>query len=105
MSFLPRSLDASVLRTLYRHELRMLLRDRRTILVAVLAPLLIFPLLIWVTRYAEESRVEQLEATTFLYAVTGSEAEAARSLVAEAVALPADAGDDARIRPATFEEV
>ncbi|HEX7049550.1 MAG TPA: CPBP family glutamic-type intramembrane protease [Longimicrobiales bacterium] len=88
-------LDLSILGTLYRYELKMLLRDRRTILIAVVAPLLLFPAIILVMRMAEERNREALEATTFRYAVTGSQAAFARTLIDEALALPPDStGDD-----------
>ncbi|MGH7475278.1 MAG: ABC transporter permease subunit [Longimicrobiales bacterium] len=92
--------DPGVLRTLLAYELRMLVRDRRTILIAVVAPLLLFPAIILLMRMVGEREQERLAATTFRYAIVGSEALLARSLVAEALALPPDTagGDTAAIR-------
>ncbi|MDE2772931.1 MAG: ABC transporter permease subunit [Gemmatimonadota bacterium] len=61
-----------VLATLYRSELRMLLRDTRTIVIAVVAPLVLFPVLILVMRWVEQRQVTRVERTVYRYAVTGS---------------------------------
>ncbi|HUH12513.1 MAG TPA: hypothetical protein VMK65_05365, partial [Longimicrobiales bacterium] len=100
-----RALDLSVLKTLYRYELKMLVRDKRTLMIAVVAPLLIFPVLIFVMKSTGERQERALETARFTYAVTGSEAELARALLADAFAIPADTGQDARIRRADFVEV
>jgi sodium transport system permease protein len=62
-----------VLATLYRYEIRMLLRDTRTILIAVVAPVLLFPLMIAISRSVERRQTERIEQATYTYAVTGSE--------------------------------
>ena len=61
-----------VLATLYRYELRMLLRDTRTIVIAVFAPLVLFPVLILVMRWVEQRQATRVEQTVYRYAVTGS---------------------------------
>jgi sodium transport system permease protein len=77
--------------TLLACELRMLARDRRTLVIAVVAPLLLFPLLIVAMRAAERTREQDLAATEVVWAVRGERAAEARALVAAAVALlPAD---------------
>lgn len=86
-------LDLSVLRTLYRYELKMLLRDRRTLLIAVIAPLILFPAIILLMRWVEQREQAALDATTFRYAVTGSEAALARTLLEEAFAPTVPASD------------
>lgn len=98
-------MDLSVLRTLYRYELKMLARDKRALMIAVVAPLVIFPAAIWITKEAEARETRTLETMTFRYAVTGSEAEWARPLVEAAAALPADTTTGVRVRPAVFQEV
>jgi hypothetical protein len=67
-----------VLGTLYRYEIKLLLRDTRTILIAVVAPLVLFPLLVFVMRSVEQRDRRQLERATYEYAVTGNEAAFAR---------------------------
>lgn len=76
---------AGVLATLFRHEVRMVLRDRRTILIAVVAPLVLFPLLLFVSNQVERSESERIEAQTYRWAATGPEAEYAAQLVARAL--------------------
>ena len=48
-----RSRGGGVLATLYLYELRMLARDTRTLLIAIGAPLFLFPLMIQVSRWVE----------------------------------------------------
>ena len=77
--------------TLLACELRMLLRDRRTVLISVVAPLLLFPLLILGMRAAERSREADLATTELLWAASGERSAEARSLVAAALPfLPTD---------------
>ena len=87
---------AGVVWTLLRYELLMLVRDTRTILIAVVAPLLLFPAILLVMRAVERSEERRLETLTYHYAVTGEEADAARGLVARAVALDVERPDTAR---------
>ncbi len=72
---------SSVLGTLFRYEIKMLLRDRRTMFIAVVAPLILFPLVIFALRFVERSDRRRLDETTYLYAVTGNQEAWARSLV------------------------
>lgn len=97
------SLDLGVLRTLYGHELRMLVRDRRTVMIAVLAPLILFPIMIFGMRAIEEREQKGIDETVFRYAVVGSEAPVATELVDAAVALAPDSA--AGLEPARFEWV
>lgn len=73
--------------TLLRTELRMLLRDTRTVLIALVAPLVLFPLFIVGQRWVEQREEARLEAETYTYAVTGEREEWARDLVDAALAL------------------
>ncbi len=71
----------SAIGTLFRFELRMLLRDRRTVVASIVLPILIMPLLLFATSIAQRFReVRQLERT-YRYAVTGGEADLARWLI------------------------
>ncbi|MEX2466145.1 MAG: CPBP family glutamic-type intramembrane protease [Gemmatimonadota bacterium] len=89
----------SPLATLFRHELRMLARDTRMILIGIVLPLVVFPVLILVLRSVDRSETERIETTVYTYAVTGSRTSWARDLVDRALALP-----DAADTPGTFEE-
>lgn len=92
----------SVLGTLFRYEIRMLLRDTRTVLIAVVAPLVMFPLIVVVGNVVEKRDQRRLEASTYTYAVTGSEAAWAEGVVAAALAVD-PAPDDTTRAPAHFE--
>ncbi len=71
----------SAVGALYVNELRMVLRDRRTIVVSIVLPLLVMPLILFGSHWSQQRRERTLAGTTYAYAVTGSEAGAVRSLV------------------------
>jgi sodium transport system permease protein len=66
---------------LYRHELRMVLRDRRTILFSILLPLLVMPVFLFTSSRLERARQKDLLLAEYSFSVTGSQARYARSLV------------------------
>jgi sodium transport system permease protein len=68
-------------RVLFSHELRMLLRDRRTIFVAVVLPLVLYPVIFFATKSTTERREKNLAATVYKYAVTGAQAEQVREWI------------------------
>ncbi len=74
-------IDAGAVGTLLGTEVKLLLRDRRTVLVSIVLPLLVMPVLLFAGRMMEERRTRRLEATRFTYAVTGSQAATARHLL------------------------
>jgi sodium transport system permease protein len=80
----------------------MILRDTRTIFIAVVAPLLIFPAYILIMRYVESRERQALDEENYTYAVVGSEAAWAGDLVRAAVALEASDADTTR-PPVRFE--
>ncbi len=91
----------SAVGTLFRFELKMLLRDRRTVVASIVLPILVMPLLLFATSISQRFReVRQLERT-YRYAVTGGEAGLARRLIAAYEAVE----DDAPSREWTLEEV
>ncbi len=92
----------SALGTLFRYEIKMLLRDTRTILIAIVAPLVIFPAYILILGYVESREQEALEETTYTYAVLGTESEWAAELVLAAVARESS-DPDTSSAPVTFE--
>ncbi len=105
---------------LFRHEMRMLLRDRRTVVLSILLPLLVLPAILFGFKFMNEWRQEQQETTTYRYAVVGAYADSVRTLIARGeprsaggpaengdpaeAAGSAETGDDDR-RPASFLEV
>jgi sodium transport system permease protein len=81
-----RRLDRTALGVLFRNELRMLVRDRRTILMAVVLPLAFMPVALFASYWATRKRETALEERTYRYAVTGPRADAARRQIATAAA-------------------
>ena len=71
----------NVLRLLYVHELRMLLRARRTVVLAVVLPAIIMPLMLYAQKYSVNRRERLLTGTTYRYTVTGPLADRARVLL------------------------
>lgn len=83
----------AVVLTFLRHELRMVYRDTRTILLSVVLPIALMPLLLVSVQALNERRATAYEDTIFSYAVTGSRAEWARE------ALRSGPGDRLREAP------
>lgn len=69
------------LRTLFLGELRMLMRDRRTIIASVVLPLVFLPIVFFLSSFVEKKREKRIETQTFHYAVVGTAADAARALL------------------------
>ncbi len=95
--------DRGVLATLFRYEIKRLLRDTRMILIAVVAPLVLFPFIIFVMRMVERTEERRLVETVYEYALVGDEAEWGREIVAAALELEANDPDTSRA-PVRFEE-
>src|SRR5437899_1263670 len=71
----------SVLRLLFLHELKILVRARRTVVMAILLPAVIMPLMLYEQKYSSDSRERLLTGTTYRYAVTGEFADRIRDLI------------------------
>jgi sodium transport system permease protein len=69
------------LKLLYVHEMRLLLRSRRTVVTAIVIPAVMMPLMILGAQYAEQQSQTRLGRTTFQYAVTGTLAAETRALI------------------------
>jgi sodium transport system permease protein len=93
------------IKILLTHELRMLLRDRRTIILGLLLPLIILPVIFFASKSIEDARQKKKEKAIYKYAVNGSEAESARTRINRALALSHD--NDEKDKPAelNFQEV
>src|SRR5207253_8173663 len=70
-----------VLRLLYIHELKMLVRARRTVVMAIVLPAVIMPLMLYAGKYSSERRERLLTGATYRYAVTGPLGDRMRSLI------------------------
>lgn len=93
---------------LFRHETRMLLRDRRTVILSILLPLAVLPAILFGLKFMSEWRRDRLDATTYRYAVAGAYADSVRALIGRGeLRAEAEAGEgagDGR-QPASFVEV
>lgn len=74
----------SVLRLLYVHELKMLLRARRTVFMAVVLPAIMMPLMLYAQKYSRDRHERTLNAGTYSYAITGPLANRIRQAIADA---------------------
>ncbi|MBP7146054.1 MAG: CPBP family intramembrane metalloprotease [Acidobacteria bacterium] len=72
--------DFAAVATLFRHEIRQLLRDRRTVVLSIGLPLLVMPLAFYAAHVGQEKDERRRSETSYLYAITGPEAGAAREL-------------------------
>jgi sodium transport system permease protein len=86
-----------ILGTLYRYELKMLLRDKRTIFFSVILPLILIPGMIFIMRYSERRAEERRRERTYEYAVVGAPSPEARALLDEALERPPE--DSLDVRP------
>jgi sodium transport system permease protein len=93
-----------VLGTLYRYELRMLARDTRTILIAIVAPLFLIPAMILLSRTVERRDQRRIEEATYRYTVMGTEEAWARRLVERALDLQPTESDSALAAASFVEE-
>jgi sodium transport system permease protein len=86
---------------LVRHELRMLLRDRRTVLLSVVLPLAVMPAMIFGMKLTGERRAQKHEQTVYRYALAGSYADTLRTIIAwgrERLAAPDTGASSTRFR-------
>jgi sodium transport system permease protein len=99
------TLNLPTIGTIWRAEMRMVLRDRRTMVAAVLLPLLVMPLMLFAMSWVHEQRATHLETTIYRFAITGSEAELARNLVASALERQRTDPGQTSLAAAQFEEI
>jgi sodium transport system permease protein len=100
------SLNLSTIKTLFRAELRMVLRDRRMLVTSVLLPLLVTPLMLLGSSWSLKKRERTLQEMTCKYAVAGPQAEKVRALVSTTrQRLAAEKTRDEKQAPFKFEEV
>jgi membrane protease YdiL (CAAX protease family)/ABC-type transport system involved in multi-copper enzyme maturation permease subunit len=71
----------SILRLLFIHEIKMLVRARRTVVMAIVIPAVIMPVMIYAQKFSNDRRERALTASTYRYAVTGPLADRVRSLI------------------------
>ena len=69
------------LKMLFVHELRMVIRSRRTVVTALVLPAVLMPTMILGARYVQQQQTIRFDQTTFRYAVTGPWADQVRRLI------------------------
>jgi ABC-type Na+ efflux pump permease subunit len=70
-----------VLRLLFLHELKMLLRARRTVIMAIVLPAVIMPLMLYAQKYSFERRERLLSGAVYRYSITGQLEDRVRTLI------------------------
>ena len=97
-----------VLNFLFRHELRMLLRARRTVFMAIVLPAVIMPLMLYAQKYSFERSERLRSETTYRYAISGELSGRARMLIQNTLARLRQDAEHAeqidQLRPLTFVE-
>lgn len=69
------------MKTVFLHQLRSVLRDRRTVLVAFVVPLVVLPVMILISGWVTDVRQQQRESVEIEYAVAGSQPDRTRNIV------------------------
>ncbi len=75
------SLRPAIVFALFRNELRMILRDKRTIITAVLLPLIITPLMLAGSSHTRKKREATLQSKVYQFAITGTNVAEIRTVV------------------------
>ena len=58
-------LDWQTVWTLAKNDLRLLLRSRRTLIMSVVLPLLMFPVMIWLSSLSTQRQITRAETTVY----------------------------------------
>jgi len=95
-----------LIRLLFLHEARMLVRARRTVVMAIVLPAIIMPLMLYAQKYSADRRERLLTGTIYRYAITGEFADRVRLLIDQTRKSLSDAQDDesGRLRQFRFVE-
>lgn len=83
---------------LFAAELKIALRDTRTILLSIVLPIIVTPVLILSSNWVNQKRAEKVEKAVFKYAMTGAASESVRSHLQRAL-------EDGREAAAAFSEL
>jgi sodium transport system permease protein len=69
------------LKILYLHEIRTLVRARRTVVMAIVIPTVVMPLMLFASKFSNDQRQKTLTDTTYTYAITGDLSARIRSVI------------------------
>ena len=76
-------MNRAVFKLLFVHELRMLVRARRTVVMAIVIPAIIMPIMLFSGKFMNDQRERAAASATYNYAVTGTMADHIRTLIAQ----------------------
>ena len=74
-------MNGNVLRILFLHELKMLVRARRTVVIAIVLPAVIMPLMLYAQKYSADRRERLLTGSVYRFAISGESADRIRQLI------------------------
>ncbi|HLQ76005.1 MAG TPA: hypothetical protein VK210_01540, partial [Terriglobia bacterium] len=77
----------SIFRLLYFHEMRLLLRARRTMVLSIVFPALIMPIMLLGSKYSNDRREQALQDTNYRFAISGPLSDRIRDLIDKTRAL------------------
>src|SRR3954464_634643 len=80
----PPGTRTSSLGILFRTEFRMVLRDRRVLLTAILLPVLVMPLMIAGSHWTLQKRQARLNQAVYRYSVVGDDSDVVRGIFQQA---------------------
>ncbi|MBC8095190.1 MAG: ABC transporter permease, partial [Akkermansiaceae bacterium] len=98
-------LNFAIIRTLFGNEFRMILRDRRTIVTAILLPLVVMPLMLFASSITRKKHEQTLQTKTYHYAVIGENSQWVRQLITETRAHLKTGEDLGKLKQFKFEEI
>ena len=90
---------------LFRNELRMILRDKRSVMASIILPLVLMPLMLFGSVWMQKKRESQLQTATYRYAVSGPEKAAVQKLISKTQARIEKSGATNRSRALNLQEV
>src|SRR5437667_8708750 len=70
-----------LIRLLFLHEARMLVRARRTVVMAIVLPAIIMPLMLYAQKYSADRRERLLTGAVYRFAISGESADRIRQLI------------------------
>lgn len=72
---------------LFRNEVRMILRDKRSVVISIILPILVMPLMLFASFSMQKKREAKILDQTYQYAITGEEPAVASNLLHAAILL------------------
>lgn len=96
-------MNVDAVKTLLALELRSLVRDRRTVVLSIVLPIVTMPILLFASSSIEKRRLERLKEQNFTFALSGDEVEKIRQVLVGPY-VPPQGQDASTIRPILLTE-